>query len=125
MRSEAERGAQDERRRLVEHKRDKEGRGDWFQTGQEGFLDFEEEEKCLEAVEERDLRETIEDTDKEQDELEAELRKMEQELANVIELQQSAQSIVDQKRNKAVVGYADERAARNAMAEERWYRYEE
>jgi dynactin complex subunit len=125
MRSEAERGAQDERRRLIEHEKTKEGRDGLFQTGQEDFLTFEEIEKDFEEAEERDMRETIEDTDKEQDELEAELRKMEQELADVVELQQSAQSVVDQKRDQAIAGYAEERATRAATTEGRWYRYEE
>jgi len=71
------------------------------------------------------MRGTIEDTDKEQDELEAELRKMEQELADVIELQQSAQGIVVQKRDEAIAGYAAERATRTAIQEGRWYKYEE
>jgi hypothetical protein len=50
----------------------------WYQQDKQALnvdlVDFGEEEKCFEAAEERDMRETVEETDKEQDELEAELR---------------------------------------------------
>jgi len=71
------------------------------------------------------MRGYVEDADQKQDKMELDLRKMEQELADVVELQQSAQPIVDQNRDEAVAGYAEERATRAAVAEGRWYRYEE
>jgi hypothetical protein len=71
------------------------------------------------------MKENVEEGDTEQDKMEVDLRRMENELADVVELQQSAQDIVDQKRDEALAGWAEEKATRIAMSEGKWYRYEE
>jgi hypothetical protein len=86
---------------------------------------YKKEERLAEKVDEYCIKDIVEEGDMEQDKMEADLREMEQELADVIELQQSAQSILTQKRDEALAGWAEEKATRIAMAEGTWYRYQE
>lgn len=133
MKDIAKRSVEDEKERYIEYERikrdtraklkdDKKARKLNLKKEKESYM---KAEKSHERGDAYDIKQLVEYADKEQDKMEIDLRKMEQELGDVVELQQSAQSIVDQKRDEAIAGYAEERATRAAVAEGRWYRYEE
>jgi hypothetical protein len=133
MRSWAEYSVDIEKQRYVEHKKfrmatrvkfrnDKDTRRSRLQKEEESY---KKEQRVSERLDGCCMKQIVENSDKEQDKMEANLQEIENELADVIELQQSAQRIVDQKRDEALRGWAEEKATRIAMAEGRWYRYEE
>ena len=133
MKDIAKRSVEDEKERYLEYKRikrdtrakfkdDKKARKFNLKKEKESYM---KDEKSYERGDTYHMKKLVEYADKEQDKMEIDLRKMEQELADVVELQQSAQSTVDQKRDEALRGWVEEKATRIAMAEGRWYRYQE
>jgi hypothetical protein len=133
MKEIAQRSVEDERDRYLEYQKEKRDTRAKFKDDKKARklnLKKEEEsymkdEKSHERGDAYQMKELVEYAGEEQDKMEVDLRKMEQESGDVVELQQSAQSIVEQKRDEAIAGYAEEKATRIAMAEGRWYRYEE
>ena len=122
-----------EKQRYVEHKKsrmvirvkfrhDKDTKRSRLQKEEGSFKKWQ---KASERLDGCWMKQIVENADKEQDKMEANLREIENELASVFELQQSAQSIVDQKRDETIAGYAEERATRATMAEGGWYKYGE
>jgi len=133
MKEIARRSVEDEKERYLEYQQKKSNTRAKFKSDKKARKlnlkkekeSYTKDEKSYERGDAYDMKQLVEYADKEQDKMEVDLRKMEQELGDVVELQQSAQRIVDHKRDEAVAGYAEERATRAAVAEGRWYRYEE
>jgi hypothetical protein len=133
MKEIAERSVEDEKERYLEYEQSKRDTRAKFKTDKKARRlnlkkekeSYVKDEKTHESWDAYEMKGLVKCADKEQDKMEVDLRRMEQELADVVDLQQSAQSIVDQKRDEALAGWAEEKVTRIAMAAGRWYRYEE